>query len=214
MHVEKKISNIINSDKTDLKEIVKFLNNQLLFLPKENVWTICTNMFNLNIKKMFKNIVNNYENITINCLNSDHAKLFCNLNEKEYIIFNQLCEKFWPGTLKIIVKPSEIVPQSLIKNGYIQIGCPKLKIFRDLLKKTNDPICSIKAKKSGDICLTSIDHILSYYKFEDLNIYKTNYICKYGIDSTILKIIDSEIIVKQKGIISLNELSDFKLKYI
>lgn len=215
MNSQRKTSNIINSNKIDLKKLVKLLNNELIILPKENVWTICTDMFNLNINLMFKNIVNEYKNITINCLNSDHAKIFCDLNEKEEIIYNELSKKFWPGTLKLILKPSKIVPKNLIKNGYILIACPKLKIFRDLLKITNNPICSIKAKKNGDICLTSIDHILSYYKFEDLNICNIDYTCKYGIDSTILKIKNDNIIVKQKGLISTKDFSNFNfnIKY-
>ena len=194
----------------------KILNGEIVVFPTETVYGIGCNIFNeKTLEQIYKLKKHQSSNsLIIHCLGFHDSKQYIDLNSNETTIFNKLLEKFSPGPITYLCKASNFVPKYLINNRYIGIRIPENKVFRDLLHYSNVPICAPSANLSNKTSSTSIEHVYKYFEHQNINILNdNNYECKYGIESTIVKIENNILTIVRQGVILETELEKFVENY-
>lgn len=110
-----------------------------------------------------------------------------------------LARKFWPGPLTLVLKKKSIVPD-IVTAGLDTVGIrvPAHRLTLQLLKSLHFPLAAPSANPSGYVSPTTPRHVAA--QLGD----KVDYIldggrCKVGIESTIVKVTESECIVLRLG---------------
>ena len=124
-------------------------------------------------------------------------------------MFEILASKFWPGPLTIIVKANlEKIPLMITaETGFVGLRMPNHPIALELLKQSGLPIAAPSANKFGHVSPTKAEHVYNdFYKDSEVTIIDGGQ-CNFGIESTVLKIIEHspnsfELHILRKGGIS------------
>lgn len=123
-------------------------------------------------------------------------------------LFFRLSEKFWPGPLTLVVpKASQI--SFLVSGGLnsIAIRMPSNKIARDLINAVG-PIAAPSANLSGKPSPTRASDVL-----EDLDgkipLIIDGGECSFGIESTVLSLLETQPMLLRPGSISKEEIENF-----
>lgn len=123
-------------------------------------------------------------------------------------IATEICKKFWPGPLTIVVKKNEKV-SSVITAGQdtVALRMPNHDLFLTVLKKLNFPLAAPSANFFGKTSPTSAEHVISEFagKIPVLD----GGACKVGIESTIISISEDSIQLLRHGMITKSELKNF-----
>lgn len=86
--------------------------------------------------------------------------------------------------------------------GYIGIRVPSHPIALQLLKTSNLPIAAPSANKFGHVSPTKAEHVYNdFYKDSEVLILDGGS-CSFGIESTVLKITETELVIIRKGGVS------------
>jgi tRNA threonylcarbamoyl adenosine modification protein (Sua5/YciO/YrdC/YwlC family) len=104
--------------------------------------------------------------------------------------YKSLTGHFWPGPLTLVVPSSSIVPSAVTAGtNLVGIRCPNHPVALSLIEASGVPIAAPSANKSGGISPTEEHHVAQ--ELGDIPILRDNInaqTCKYGIESTVLKI--------------------------
>ena len=120
-----------------------------------------------------------------------------NENSEEYIIFQELATKYWPGPLTIISKANDSIPMAVTAGtGFVGVRIPDHQIALALLKATDLPIAAPSANRFGHVSPTRAMHVIDDLGDKNIHVLESNIdgssvndaACKHGIESTVIKI--------------------------
>lgn len=117
-----------------------------------------------------------------------------------------LAKKFWPGPLTLVLQKNDLIPLSVTSGlDTVAIRVPKHTLTQKLLKTLEFPLAAPSANPFGYTSPTTAFHVNSQMGS------KLPYIldggnCDVGIESTIVKCVDSKIEVLRLGGISIEEI--------
>lgn len=187
-------------------------NNKLVIFPTETVYGLGANALSDDaVKKIFDIKRRNLSNpLIVHCLGIYDSLTICNLNNVENVIFKQLAKSFWPGPLTMVVKSKGIVSKLVTADSnFVGVRVPNNRTTLSFIRKCGVPIAAPSANISGKTSSTTLEHIKNYFNNKNISIINDeNYICKYGIESTIIKIEDNNITILRPGIITKNDLQN------
>jgi L-threonylcarbamoyladenylate synthase len=191
----------------------KILEGELVVFPTETVYGLGANGLDKEaVNKIFK-IKNRPSNnpIILHCLGYYDSRQLVNITEEDDFWFKSLTDYFWPGPLTIILKAKDIIPDNVTCNtGYVGIRAPKHDSIRSIIQYSQTPIAAPSANLSGKTSSTCIEHVKRYFEGYPINIIDdNNYISKYGIESTVIKLENSKISILREGFITRTDLDKF-----
>jgi L-threonylcarbamoyladenylate synthase len=114
-------------------------------------------------------------------------------------IASQLIEKFWPGPLTIILRKCDIVPD-IVTAGLetVAVRMSAHPVFREIVNALDRPLAAPSANRFGRVSPTTGQHVL-----EELDgripLIVDGGPTEYGIESTIVRIVDGVIEVLRRG---------------
>lgn len=177
----------------------------LVLMPTETVYGIGADGLNKNaVQKIFAAKGRKQDNpLILHISNMEMLdKIACDISDLEYKLMN----KFWPGPLTIILKRKDIVPD-IVTGGLDTVGVrmPSNKVANKLIELANTPIAAPSANISGKPSGTNIQDII-----DELG-NKVDYIvddgeCDIGLESTVIQVIQNEIIILRPGKITKEDL--------
>jgi L-threonylcarbamoyladenylate synthase len=90
--------------------------------------------------------------------------------------------------------------------GYVGIRVPNHPVAIQLLKESGLPIAAPSANKFGHVSPTKAEHVYNdFYKDSEVLILDGGS-CSFGIESTVVKITESELVIIRKGGVSQKNL--------
>ena len=206
-----------NTDENMKKLADKVLDGELVIFPTETVYGIGANIFNEKAINDIFAIKNRPKNnpLIVHCLGYYDSKSLTNLNEMDDYWFKLLADNFWPGPLTIVVKASKIVASNVnCNNGYVGLRSPKHNAIRSIIQYAQTPIAAPSANISGKVSSTCLDHVKKYFESCKINIINDNdYISEFGIESTVVKLENSELSILRQGFITEYDIKLFYNKY-
>lgn len=118
----------------------------------------------------------------------------------------ELAEEFWPGPLTIVLPKSNLVPHEISAGlDTVAIRMPSHDTALKLIDESGVPIAAPSANKSGSPSPTTANHV-----YDDLNgqipIILDGGSCKIGLESTVVKIDNDEIIILRPGIVTIEDI--------
>ena len=132
---------------------------------------------------------------------TEHIDKYAYLNERERRIIN----KFMPGSITILLKAKENVPNYVTHNtGIIGIRVPNLKEIQDILIYCEKPLLVPSANKSGE------KPALTSYEVKEIFKDELGYIlegkAEGGVPSTIVDLTGEQVKIVREGPISLKDI--------
>jgi len=124
-------------------------------------------------------------------------------------IASQLIEKFWPGPLTIIFKKCDTVPD-IVTAGLETVGVRMSAhpVFREIVSALNRPLAAPSANRFGRVSPTTGQHVLDELDGR-IPLIVDGGPTEYGIESTIVRIVDDVIEVLRLGPIPKGALQPF-----
>lgn len=121
----------------------------------------------------------------------------------------KLAEKFWPGPLTIVLPKSNLVPHEISAGlDTVAIRMPSHDAALKLIEESGVPIAAPSANKSGSPSPTTANHV-----FDDLNgqipIILDGGSCKIGLESTVVKFENEEVIILRPGIVTVEGIKGY-----
>jgi len=119
---------------------------------------------------------------------------------------DRLAACFWPGPLTIILNRNKCVPKEASGGGEtIAVRCPNHEVAKKLLVAFGGPISAPSANVSGHTSPTTAAHV--HDDFGDNLFVLDGGVCSNGIESTVLSMVGSPIILRL-GSIEASEISE------
>ncbi len=177
----------------------------LVLFPTETVYGIgADGLNNKAVDKIFIAKGRQSDNpLILHIANENMLQLIAkNINELE----RKLMNAFWPGPFTIVLPKQNIVPDNVTAGlNTVAVRMPSNKIIRDLIIASDTPIAAPSANLSGKPSGTCLEDI--YEEFKD----KVDYIidggkCKIGLESTVVKVENNQIIILRPGKITKEQL--------
>ncbi len=117
-----------------------------------------------------------------------------------------LISAFWPGPLTILFQKSSTISDSITGGSeWVAVRMPAHDDFREIIEKLKIPLAAPSANAYQQLSPTSAEMVKFYLPGIGENIFdggKTN----YGLESTIVRVIDDTIHILRKGAISKEEI--------
>ncbi len=134
---------------------------------------------------------------------------------EEFAFFNQtarsLAQYFWPGPLTLVLPRKKEANLSLLAvSGLdtVALRVPSHPIAQALLKAFENPIVAPSANKSGYLSPTEAWHVQDSLGREALFVIDGGRTYK-GLESTILQVMDEDVILLRHGALSQEEIEEF-----
>ncbi len=119
-----------------------------------------------------------------------------------------LIQKFWPGPLTMLFRPSfSVLPSLTGASGKIGIRVSSHTIARMLAKRLAGPLTATSANLSGQRECSSADDVIRAFG-ENLDAVIDGGITTGGLGSTILDVTVSPPVVRREGVISRSQIFD------
>lgn len=190
----------------DISKAVSFLNQEeLVAIPTETVYGLAGNIYSEKaIKAIFEMKKRPFFNpliVHIHSLNQ-LEELVQEIPEKARILAN----KFWPGSLTMVMKKKAIVPDLITagKNS-VAVRIPDHPLALELLKSLHFPLAAPSANPFGSISPTNAIHVADYFQ-SVLPMVLEGGDCRNGIESTIIGFENEEPVLYRLGSISLESI--------
>ena len=203
-----KLINIQKNAKEALASSVNALkNNAVICFPTETVYGVGCSLFsNLGIKQVFNLKKRSFAKPLSAHIGSieDVEKIAINIPDSFFI----LSEKYFPGPLAIILEKAPIV-SDLITSGMHTIGIryPDHSFLQELIKELGCPIAGTSANLSGEI--SKISGIDAYHYFNgSIPIVLNDGETKYGLESTVISLVDNKPACFREGVIKKTQLEE------
>ena len=190
----------------NISKAVSFLNQEeLVAIPTETVYGLAGNIYSEKaIKAIFEMKKRPFFNpliVHIHSLNQ-LEELVQEIPEKARILAN----KFWPGSLTMVMKKKAIVPDLITagKNS-VAVRIPDHPVALELLKSLDFPLAAPSANPFGSISPTNAIHVADYFQ-SVLPMVLEGGDCRNGIESTIIGFENDEPVLYRLGSISLESI--------
>lgn len=183
----------------------------LVIFPTETVYGLGACALNEDaINKIYKLKKRPNNNpLIIHVINWSEAEIYVDINQIEANIINILVKEYWPGPLTLLVKKEKFVPDIVTANSkWVAIRSPSNKIARKLLEYAMVPIAAPSANISGKITSTCKEHILNYFGDSEVSMLLSDEPCKYGTESTIVKVENNTVSIIRPGLITFEMISN------
>lgn len=194
----------------------KLLENGLCIFPSENVYQIgCCGFDEDAIKTMYKIKEKSiHSSIILNCLGYYDVRPLVHIPPIDDYWFKELTDTFCPGPITFVLKAetdSPLLSSTLVdSDGFSAFHLPKQPIVRKLIQFSSSPIASSSANKSGCVSSTCIDHVKTYFEDKNIDIVDDhNYISKYGVESTLVKLNNGVLTILREGPITVQHINEF-----
>lgn len=118
--------------------------------------------------------------------------------------------KLWPGPLTLVVpvkKEARIAKSVLAGLSTVAIRIPANKLALELIRKSGTSLAAPSANPSGYISATTYEHVFEHFSQEGIFILKDNVMCKYGLESTIVSVVEQVPTILRYGFITEELLS-------
>ena len=173
----------------------------LIGLPTETVYGIAANAFNESAINSIYSLKRRPKNnpLIVHLASIDMAK---NLALKWPAEYSYLAQAFWPGPLTLIAPKSDQVPQSVTgENPTVALRMPNHQVALKLLKILDFPLAAPSANRFMGLSPTSASDIE-----EDISAGLACILdggpCEIGIESTVVKLENNQIVILRPGRIS------------
>lgn len=195
-----------NIDEVKLKEIsTSIRDGKIAIFPTETVYGIGTNALNSNsVKKIYEIKGRDFKN-PINLLVSNIQMVETiakNITSLEY----KLMESFFPGPFTLILEKTTNVPNEVTAgSNTVGVRIPSNEIAKKLVEFAGVPLATPSANISGKPSATSVEDIINDFSN------KVDFIinggkCNFGLESTIVRVIDKTPHILRPGIITAEEI--------
>ena len=133
----------------------------------------------------------------------DLKKLTVEEDERVY----QLAERFWPGSLTLVLPKSKLVPD-IITSGLPTVGIrmPANEIALELIRTSGRPIAAPSANKFGRISPTTAAHVRK--QLPDVDYILDGGKTTVGIESTIIELTEKGFRILRNGIITKEDIEE------
>lgn len=123
-------------------------------------------------------------------------------------LYYKLAEKFMPGPLTVILPKKEIIPPEVTAGlDSVAIRCPAHPTANALIRVAGIPIAAPSANSSGKPSPTTAAHV-----FDDMEgkipLILDGGECDVGVESTVIKITESEIVLLRPGAVTVEMLME------
>lgn len=194
---------IISKDIIKAKSILE--KEDLVAIPTETVYGLAGNAFSEKaIRKIFDTKKRPLFNPLIVHIHATAvlSELAEDIPEKAY----QLAQAFWPGSLTLVLKKKNIIPE-LVTAGKdtVAVRVPNHPLTLELLRSLSFPLVAPSANPFGSISPTRAAHV-AYYFEDTLPMILDGGNCTSGIESTIIGFENHEPVLYRLGAISLEEI--------
>ncbi len=190
----------------DIQKAIEILNNEdIVAIPTETVYGLAGNIFSEKaIRKIFEVKQRPFFNPLI-----VHLHDIAQLEDVVSAIppkAKLLAEKFWPGSLTLILKKKPIIPD-LISAGQDTVGVriPNHPVTLNVLKALSFPLAAPSANPFNRISPTKSSHVEAYFK-DNIQMVLEGGECKKGIESTIIGFENNEPVLYRLGSISIEDI--------
>jgi L-threonylcarbamoyladenylate synthase len=191
---------------TNIDEAVDSLKKgQLIGLPTETVYGIAANAFDETaVKRIFeikRRPMNNPLILHISSIDRI-GEIAQDVPQKAL----DLANKFWPGSLTLLLKKRESVP-TIVTAGHstVAIRIPNHPLALDLLEKIDFPLAAPSANPFRRVSSTTAIQVEKYFG-EELPVVLDGGKCSVGIESTIVGFYDDEVVIHRLGGISIEQI--------
>ncbi len=176
-----------------------------VIFPTDTVYGLGANALDNNaVEKIYK-IKGRDEKKPINVLIADYEDILkvAEIPSREE---GKLMEKFWPGSLTIILKRKAGVADKAAAGGEtIGIRMPKNELARNLIREVGFPIATTSANLSGDEAGTNLDNIEKEV-LEQVDFVLEGEEDSSDVASTIVEFKDGKPVILREGEIKLAEI--------
>ena len=191
----------MKSNQSNIKKAKKYLNkNYCIGVPTETVYGLAANAYiDSAVKKIFslkKRPKNNPLIVHYHDINS--LKKDCLINEN----FIKLYKKFSPGPISYILKlkkDSKISKYVTNNQKSLAVRFPKHALFKNLLKQLNYPLAAPSANIATRVSAVKIEDVKEEFG-NKIKYILDGGVCKIGIESTIINLIDKPTILRLGGL--------------
>ncbi len=197
----------------DIQDAIRLLRSgELVAIPTETVYGLAANACNISaVNKIYAAKSRPNSNpLILHFATIDKIHPYV-LDFPEELL--NLANKFWPGPLTILLKKSALVPNEITaKQEFVAVRVPKHPLLNAILSELDFPLAAPSANLYGMVSPTKALHVM-----QELN-GKIPYIldggtCENGLESTIIGLLETKIVVYRLGSISMEELT-LQLSYI
>jgi L-threonylcarbamoyladenylate synthase len=208
-HLEKIVSWIVSGSFENVKECAKILKGGgLVAFPTETVYGLGASIFSESaLLKVFEFKGRPFTNPLIVHLNSSsQIPLVAALSSNQGKIVRVLSQAFWPGPFTMIL-PSNSGLSPMVNSGTdtVAVRMPNHPLALSLLSEAEVPVAAPSANLFGHVSPTTAQHVLEDFPENDLAILDGGQ-TSLGVESTVVKILDNQIVVLRKGPIGLSEI--------
>ena len=182
-------------------------NGGVVVLPTETVYGIGCSCFNEESIKRLYEIKNRPYNKPISVLVSNIdmiSRVAKNISDIEM----KIIKTFFPGPLTIVLEKNDNIPDILTANGKtIGVRMADNNIINTIIDKVDIPLAVSSANESGMDANINIDTIYEIFK-DKIDYYVDGGISKIGVASTVVKVVNGEVIILREGIITKSEIEN------
>lgn len=197
-------SNTINE--RELIETVEVLSNGgIVIFPTETLFALVGNALD-------KSVINKIYKIKKRPINKPFSVFVKNINDINKVaiiknsIENKIIEEFMPGSITIILNKKAIISNLITANlDTVGIRIPSNKIALKILDKLNFPLVSTSANISNEHNINNIDELINTFK-DDVDIIINGKINDKILPSTVLTVIDNEVVILREGCFNKSEI--------
>lgn len=179
--------------------------NELIAIPTETVYGLAGNAFSEEaVNKIFSLKKRPLHNPLIVHISSIHYLNTIAINIPDKAL--QLAQKFWPGSLTLILDKHPNVPYIVTAgNEKVAVRVPNHPLTLELLKQLTFPLAAPSANPFGSISPTSAKHVFDYFS-DQLEVILDGGNCISGIESTIVGFENNEPIIYRLGALSIEDI--------
>jgi L-threonylcarbamoyladenylate synthase len=198
---------IYKPSKQTYTRATKLLNEgQLVSFPTETVYGLGADATNSEAVEKIYSIKGrpNFNPLIIHLSAADQAEKYVKLNR----LAKKLAQAFWPGPFTMvlpILEKNKISPLITAGLDTVAVRVPENEIAHKLLTEFDRPIAAPSANKSGKVSPTTAAHVADEFD-SDLKMIIDGGSCKKGIESTIVQVMDNNLILLRPGSITIEEI--------
>lgn len=195
-------------DNKGLEYCVKILKSGgVIVFPTETVYAIAVNAtIESAVKKLYK-IKNRPLQKPVNIMvgNKKQILKYANVNNE---IEKNIIENFMPGPITVILQKRPNISNLVTANNTtVGIRIPNNKIGLEILKRCDFPVVASSANLSGENSGINIEKIKRDFA-NKVDIFIDGEISELSKPSTIIEIINNDIVIHRQGDITINQIKD------
>ncbi len=127
------------------------------------------------------------------------------MNETE----RKLIDCFWPGPLSLLLKKRNVSDLVTAGSDFVVMRAPRHELFREVLSAWGAPLVAPSANSSTKLSPTTATAVLDDLGAKGVSVVDGG-MCEFGLESTILKVVDGKLQLLREGAISREDLKDFE----